>query len=291
MKKNNIIKSSLIAMVIVGSVFTVTACSPVGNSESSETSIPSYIHGDVIDNVMVKDQYGEYMSTKLSPNAKALIYNNGRTNSTLYDAGFTDEDAASAQKFVAEFVAEQGTDSIVLDNAEENDKWIEQAGKYFGGEQKKDLLDNVKSDDSSIIVNRFPLLVRDGKTRVITNSINIYGIGAISAEEAVTDVSKLTPEEAEKINVKNSTGEKYIQVYGLADTVYRVTEENLIKYLVDQQEGKLTKEDLQGSLPEFATGKEKKIINQFEFTYTLQKTDKGWVIVGTNNTFNWNWIS
>lgn len=282
--KTNLFRKTIIATIIAASALSLTACIPANNTSSN--SMPEYIHGDVIDNKEVKDQYGTYMSTKLSPTAKALIYNRNRTDASLYDNGFTDKDAEEAQRWVANWVAEQGTDSIVLDNSQENDKWIKEQANSFGGTDKKTLLDNIKNENSSIITSRLPLTVRDGKSRVLTNSINIYGIGGVEYEN-----------------------KKYIQIYGIADTVYRISENNLIDYLVKSSkiESKpadgstpaptntstpsqaITAEDIQNSMPELANGKDKKLINQFEFTYTLTKTPNGWEIVSASNTFNWNW--
>lgn len=286
LKLNKKVLGSIIAFL---SILFITACSPISND--SEEVTPSYIHGDVIDDKEVKDEFGSYMSTKLSPDAKSLIYNRNRTDITVYDAGFTDADAKAAQKWVAEWVAKQATDSIVLDNSSEQQKWVSENERSFSGKNKQILLDDISSENSSVVVSRLPLTVRDGKSRIINNSINIYGISAITQEQIDAGDTELSDEEAEKINAKNSKSEKYLQVYGIADTVYRITEENLIKYLIENSEGELTKEDLQAAIPDLKDGKDKKLINQLEFVYTIKETNNGWEIIGTNNNFSWNWTT
>lgn len=268
-------KTATIITALVISGLTLTGCTAGGTGVNDSTSkvqgdgktYPTFT--DFINDTLVKDEHGEYISTKINPNSKALVYDPSRTQPQFYNLGFTDTDGKEAQKFVAEFVAKEGLDSIALDDNAQLQKWVdEKFDTYMGGDytgnMKKDIL--VTSEETYFpFMKGFPLTVRDSKPRLTSSVIHINSVDA----------------------TENETG-TYVIVSGDATAKYRATEKNVLANTVKaNSEQKMDEGTVLAAYPSLKDGKPEVIDARFYFNYTVQKIDGKWKIVDYNNSRVW----
>lgn len=135
------VKKPLIAAGIAGTLLvSLAACTGGQMPNDDKTNAPAPTdtvacstedpgkYGDVIPQEEVTDDYGTYCKTTIDPDSGALKYDSSKADiASLTEHGFTEEDAAAAQKTAVTFLAEQGLDSTRLDNDKQSDaEWLAQ---------------------------------------------------------------------------------------------------------------------------------------------------------------------
>lgn len=266
--KNLFLKPAVIASIILAGGLTLTGCTTSAGTAPTTDGKTYGVFKDFTEDKKVTDEFGEYTVTKLNPSSTATVYDITRTQPDLYRYGFTDTDAKEAQQVVANFVASEGVDSIMLDNTNNNQKWLDaNFDKWLGGPFSSALKEDILNANSeySFVVKGLPLTVRDGKPRILSNSIHINNITAS----------------------KDNSG-KYIEIYGNATTQYRASEKNIMEYAIKANaEQKLDAGTISAVYPKLKDGKEEVIDSSFNFRYFLQKIDGKWKIVNYNNYSTW----
>ena len=258
-------KPLALTSIILAGGLALTGCTATSTTANNAGSSDGKTYGtykDFTDNVSVTDSFGTYMSTKLNPDSKALTYDPSRTQPQFYNLGYTDTDGAELQKFIANFVATEGTDSIALDSKDGSQKWVDTVfNTYMGGDYAGDMKADILKEDSNFFVKGLPLTVRDSKPRVTSSSIHINQVDAYT----------------------NSSG-KFVTVSGDATTKYRATEKNVLANTIEANKANnLDEATILAVYPSLKDGKEEVIDSQFTFYYILQKLDGKWKIVGYNN--------
>ena len=264
-------KPAIITSVLLIGGLTLTGCTANSSETASQSSSDgkSYSGFQEFQNKsIVKDSNGEYMSTQLSGNSKALTYDVTRTQPDFYRLGFTDEDGKTAQEWLAKFIGSEGIDSSGLDDKTSAAKWAEtNFDTYLAGPYIDELRKDVSSDTSqySFIVKGLPLTVRDGKPRIKSSTIHINEITASKDDKGT-----------------------YLEILGTATTQYRASEKNILAYaLKANEEQKLDEATITAVYPKLKDGKEETIDSVFNFHYYLQKIDGKWKIVNYNNGNSW----
>lgn len=261
--RNHMLKQAAIASILLAGSLALTGCTAETTTPDANKNSSTYgTYKDFTDNVKVTDEFGEYMSTKLNSNSKATTYDPSRTQPDFYRYGFNDKDGQEIQTWIANFVATEGVDSIVLDNPNVSQKWIDtKFDEYMGGDYAQELKTDILKEDSSFVVKGLPLTVRDSKPRITSNVIHINSISAYKNDEGT-----------------------FVEVYGTATTKYRATEKNIVANTVKvNAEQKLDEGTITAIYPGLNDGKEEVIDSKFDFYYIMKKIDNKWKIVGYNN--------
>ena len=272
------IRKPFVALTLVGTLaFGAAGCAAVTkhtpSPSASHSAGTSATYGDIIGSgKVIKDASGSYEQTTINPNDVSLKYNKSIVEASAYGAGFNDTDLESAQKYVAKFVAEEGTDSIAVDS---NAGWAawqsSKASDYLDPANKNSLLTTIpegsKGDRSAIIYNDFngntPTLVRDGKPRIKTNKITVTAISGGN----------------------DSTSGNYVWVAGTAVTEYRVNDGIAITWL-KKNNPSVTDVSIKAQAPElYANGSkgETVLTSTFNYGYALLKDGDSWKIAGYKN--------
>lgn len=236
-------------------------------SSSSISQTTGQIYGSVIDGELVKDENGSYIRTTINPedpSYKTLISN---VDPALYANGYTEEDVLSAQRFVAKFQAEEYSDSIALTGSGW-EKWKQEvAPKYISEADIQEILSNSSDGSRSYIIFNNPKdkkysIIQDGRARISNNNITISEIKNFVYE-----------------------GKNYVVVKGVSETTYRIPKAQALQAYKDVNPG-LTEEQIIAKTPSLAEDvKEGAWINTGNFSYTLEKKEDSWQIVGyTNNS-------
>lgn len=263
--RNPMFKPAALTAVILAGGLALTGCTATATNNPTSGSSDGKTYGtykNFTDNVAVTDSNGTYMSTKLTADSPAYIYDPSRTQPQFYNLGYTDTDGKALQKWVADFVATEGTDSIAVDNKDGSQKWVDTVfNTYMGGDYTGDMKTDIVKEDSNFFVKGLPLTVRDGKPRIISNTIHINQIDAYT----------------------NSAG-KFVTVSGDATTKYRALEKNVLANTVEANKANnLDEATVLVAYPSLKDGKDEVIDSQFNFYYILQQFEGKWKIVGYNN--------
>jgi len=139
--------------------------------------------------ITVTDSYGSYQKVTINSEARALQVDPATVDASVAALGWSDEDLASAQRWVATFVAEQGIDSIAVDGTTGWDAWKATEASKYVAPQWLDMVNNAADeadvDRSPFVVNNlnnnYPDLVRDGTARISSANIDIFSVYAVDA--------------------------------------------------------------------------------------------------------------
>ena len=127
------------------------------------------------------DEYGEYVTTKMSYPSIDSVSNKGVSKNNL----------VSALEFYTDFVSTQALDSIAFDNYENYERWVSEVAPIFISAKFFDEVVNAqkKGSDSAVVFNNHfalressvdenvvPVLMRDGGPRVFNK--HIWGLRA-----------------------------------------------------------------------------------------------------------------
>jgi hypothetical protein len=221
-----------------------------------------------------EDSLGTYALVTINPDDESLVLDKTQHDSTIAEAGWTDEDILSAQKWVVEFAVEQGLDSIALDTDDGWERWkTEEASKYLAPEwmsmveSEEDVSEN--SDRSAMIFNNpngnQPNLVREEGARLDKGEISVTKVSAFDIEQ---------------------TGLPAI-VFNLSASVsYRISDEEYLKSYKESNPDS-SEEEILAQLPDLADGKSQALPPVvFEFTYAVEKVGDTWGLVGFDNSWD-----
>lgn len=193
--------------ITIGVLSTVVSVSLIGCSSPQATLMNGKLI-TVVQGEQVTDSLGTYARLKLEANSP--VYNFPFSPQTLIDKtsieanGFTEADAAAAQKAAAEFVATEMVDNASIDTPETFATTLQaDASKYFIGSYIPIMTD---PNQSTIIYKTADgvTFMRDGKTRIANNELSVIGIEGSSLLD----------------------GTKTIAVNGQTETTYRLSKES-----------------------------------------------------------------
>lgn len=238
------------------------AVAPAPTSSSAPASEPAATTlGDFVTTDKVTDEYGEYSHITISPNDDSMTDYSTIQASSVEAVGLTQEDAISAQQWVAKFAAEELLDSSALDGTTGWDNWVATKADSFLDPAQKDtiLLPLETSDRSGLLVNNaknaYPVFARDGAPREADGKVTIISVSGHSQD-----------------------GGSYIKVIGSAQTNYRYTDASAISLLSSQG---FTEDAIKASYPELYEQGDGLMPLNAQFTYYLSKKDNGgWQISG-----------
>lgn len=189
-------------------------------------------YGDAVQKAEVTDQYGTYCHITIDPDSAALTFDASKVDSTVAELGFTNEDAAAAQKAAVTFVVEQSLDSALLDTytKENSVKWLED-NKNLINPSSIELYENYANESGlskGVVVTGegFPVLRRDGSPRSNTVAIQV-----------------------EKIYAKELDGKPYIQVATNVSTTYPAKNSDIVKFALTQSDKGITEQSLREMSP------------------------------------------
>jgi len=226
-------------------------------------------YGDVVALASVTDSLGTYEQTTISPSAAVMQQGTVKVNTaSLTAAGFTVDDAFSAQKWIAKFSAEQISDSTALDISDGWSQWkVTEAPKFIGAQVLTNILQSAAGSDRSGVIlndpnNNLPHFIRDGKPRLSSNKV------AVNTLEGYSD----------------SNG-KYIHVVGSNIVKYRATGAQALAS-VQRQQPTASSSDLRSKYPKFFTNSEISLTYKISWSYYLAaNASSTWSIAGySSNT-------
>ena len=260
--------ASLLAVTAVGcSTSSAPDVAPTGVVESpSADPAVTDSYGDVIALREVTDAGGTYTQTTINPDAAALQFDAASVDISARDAGFTDAQLESAQKWVVTFVAEEQADSISVDSTPGWDEWQrDNVAKYLLPSYVDMLLAPAEDngDRTGLIYNNpndsVPPLVRDGKPRLSSTTITVSEVSG-GADPAGS----------------------YVWVGGKTAVEYRVSDQEAQKFAQTQNPG-LSAEELQSRLPALYDGDINPYSVNMEWGYAVLPAGDSWQIGGYNN--------
>jgi hypothetical protein len=280
--KGKVARRVATASVVAGMTLSLAGCFAGGvnsptttpSDPSSETPTPtasSQAYG-VAEGTGQKttDKLGEYEHVTVPEDSPAYTYDPSVKDPSVEKFGFTDEDAASAQKFAVKVAVEQMFDSSALDTGVEgyNEWHANEAPKYFNQEM---IAGSDANSATDIVLNNrnpqsVPEMIRDGKPRVsnVTVSVN-------------------------KIYADSYQGNNFIAV-GLDYSVdYRVSDSSIIA--LSSTNSGMNETQLKDVLKDevFDGQGENKFNSYGNSTVGLNKVDgNNWIINGVGNNFYYN---
>lgn len=272
-------KKPLIAVGLIGSIaFGAAGCAqpapsnPNGSgaptsspSSSSQPVDPARTYGDVIALKEVTDDKGTYQQTTVSDSDDSMQYDASKVDQTAYDAGFSDTDLESAQKWTAKFVAEQQADSGAVDSDAGWEAWKENEGRQYiaAGTYDSIMTPAPGGDRSAVIYNNpsssVPPLIRDGAPRIRDEKITVTGLSGGN-----------DPSEG-----------NYVWVSGTTETNYRATDEAALAF-VKKQNPDASEQLLKETVPGLFDGKENAYKVNITWGYALVKSGDSWKLGGYN---------
>lgn len=239
------------------------------SQSATPTQQPSTGTGDaVVTGTTVTDELGSYKTVKLDPKSDALKFN--KDTYTDDNSGLTTEQAAAAQKWVANFVATQGLDSVAIDRGSKGwTEWQQQsADKFILPAAKSTILGATSStSDRPLVImndpnNNYPQLARDGGARVKSEHISI-----------------------DKTEAGDYNGMQYVRVYGVGKATYGASDKSLLAS-IKKLNPNATEKQLRAEYPSLYNGKDGDVNVEYTltFNYTVVKSGNSWKIAGISNT-------
>jgi hypothetical protein len=240
--------------------------SETATAEPSESAAPVADYGDVIpSDKVLSNEHGSFTQMKLDPNSDALTWDASKVTAAGLGS-FSEADATSAQKWVAEFVASDSTDSYALNGtAEDAARWFEENKATLIDPDNLALFEAPPTDnaenasDRHSIINtdnrsNVPVLIYDGGPRVANNEIDFN-----SFEHYLN-------------------GEDYLKINGSAITKYRTTDEaSAAKFTEKYGPGETD------AYPGFTDGKDGTVNFLWNFTYFVIPDGDSWRLASYDN--------
>lgn len=272
------IAKPVLASILIGSVaFGTAGCTAPKTSQHEAVAKPKLVsvsqtYGDVIADGTVTDSLGTYEKTTINPDGPAMKYDKSIVDPKTYSFGFDDTQLASAQRYVAKFVAEEGTDSAAVDSDAGWAAWKSGKADLYLNPAQTALILGTKStatntDRPMIIVNnnnsKNPQLIRDGKPRFKTNKILVSSING-ETDAAIGS---------------------YVWISGTATTDYRVNDAVAVAWIKKYNPSD-TDAMIKAQLPalyENSGKNETKLNSIFSFGYGLVRSGSSWKIGGFEN--------
>lgn len=245
-----------LAAITLGAVVTLTGgCAQVA-PQTPESGITT--SSVVVADTTVTDELGSYTKVKLKENdpSLTLITGAGYDKAGLAAAGFTEADAAAAQKYAVNFAATEMVDSPILDTSSSFDSYMSNAtSNYLTGSYVGDM---VKQGSGLVYTQPDGLqFARDGKPRLTNNKLSV---------ETITATNGL------------------MTVAGVSEVDYRVPDKNILTWY-QARHPEMTAQQITDKLGLKDT-KEETLRVKIGWTYWLQKDAAGaWKIAGFGNNY------
>jgi len=218
--------------------------------------------------VVIKDQYGSYEKVGLNPDdALNKKVDPAIVDSSVKDAGWSDQDVLAGQKFISNFIASESIDSTALDTGEAGYKdWVaKNQAKYIAPEFQSFIQSDTSNNGALLNTQRGGEIAfqyaRDGKPRVSSSNISMSKV----------------------VNVDSGSEHNLIFV-GKYDAKYRASNKEVMAAYIAKG---YKKENVLQTLPQLKDENGYVTVNgTMNYQYAVAKKDGNWKITGYTNSFN-----
>jgi len=218
--------------------------------------------------VVIKDQYGSYEKVGLNPDdALNKKVDPAIVDSSVKDAGWSDQDVLAGQKFISNFIASESIDSTALDTGEAGYKdWVaKNQAKYIAPEFQSFIQSDTSNNGALLNTQRGGEIAfqyaRDGKPRVSSSNISMSKV----------------------VNVDSGSEHNLIFV-GKYDAKYRASNKEVMAAYIAKG---YKKENVLQTLPQLKDENGYVTVNgTMSYQYAVAKKDGNWKITGYTNSFN-----
>lgn len=218
--------------------------------------------------VVIKDQYGSYEKVGLNPDAALnKKVDPAIVDSSVKDAGWSDQDVLAGQKFISNFIASESIDSTALDTGEAGYKdWVaKNQAKYIAPEFQSFIQSDTSNNGALLNTQRGGEIAfqyaRDGKPRVSSSNISMSKV----------------------VNVDSGSEHNLIFV-GKYDAKYRASNKEVLAAYIAKG---YKKENVLQTLPQLKDENGYVTVNgTMSYQYAVAKKDGNWKITGYTNSFN-----
>lgn len=252
---------------------TTSTSAPADPSASPSTPADSALGGDIVvmtkdgKAVVIKDQYGSYEKVGLNPDdALNKKVDPSIIDSSVKDAGWSDQDVLAGQKFISNFIASESIDSTALDTGEAGYKdWVSKNQDKYIAPEFQSFIQNDTAEGALLNSQRGGEIAfqyaRDGKPRVTGSNISMSKI----------------------VNVDSGSEHNLIFV-GKYDAQYRASNKEVLAAYIAKG---YKKENVLQTLPQLKDENGYVTVNgTMDYQYAIAKKDGNWKITGYTNSFN-----
>lgn len=252
---------------------TTSTSAPADPSASPSTPADSALGGDIVvmtkdgKAVVIKDQYGSYEKVGLNPDDELnKKVDPSIIDSSVKDAGWSDQDVLAGQKFISNFIASESIDSTALDTGDPGYKdWVSKnQDKYIAPEFQSFIQSD--SDKRALLNTRVNAeidfhYVRDGKPRVTSSNITM-----------------------DRVNNVDANNEHNLIFTGSYVAKYRANNKDVLNAYVEKG---YPKDQVLQTLPQLKDANGYTTVSgTMKYQYAIAKKADGWKITGYTNSFN-----